>query len=48
MTHGFFERLIGFVTHVGDECLLLPHRVEFVREPNDVDRFFIDGPMDEI
>ena len=26
---------------------LLPHRVEFARDPSEVDRFFIDGPMEE-
>ena len=43
----FFRKIDWFRDHVGDECLLLPHRVEFVSEPNDVDRFFIDGPMDK-
>ena len=32
---------------MGDDCLLLPHRVEFARYPSEVDRFFIDGPMEE-
>ena len=43
----FFRKIDWFRDHVGDECLLLPHRVEFVSEPNDVDRFFIDGPMEK-
>ena len=43
----FFRKIDWFRDHVGDHCLLLPHRVEFVRDPSDVDRFFIDGPMEE-
>ena len=31
---------------MGDDCLLLPHRVEFAQHPGEVDRFFIDGPME--
>ena len=43
----FFRKIDWFRSHAGDDCLLLPHRVEFVRDPSDVDRFFIDGPMEE-
>ena len=43
----FFRKIDWFRTNVGDHCLLLPHRVEFVQDPSDVDRFFIDGPMEE-
>ena len=43
----FFRKIDWFRNHVGDDCLLLPHRVEFPRDPSDVDRFFIDGPMAE-
>ena len=43
----FFRKIDWFRSHVGDDCLLLPHRVEFARDPSEVDRFFIDGPMEE-
>ena len=43
----FFQKIDWFRRHVGDDCLLLPHRVEFARDPSEVDRFFIDGPMEE-
>ena len=43
----FFRKIDWFRSHVGDHCLLLPHRVEFAQDPCDVDRFFIDGPMEE-
>ena len=43
----FFRKIDWFRSHVGDDCLLLPHRVEFTHEPCEVDRFFIDGPMEE-
>ena len=43
----FFRKIDWFRGHVGDHCLLLPHRVEFAGDPCDVDRFFIDGPMEE-
>ena len=43
----FFRKIDWFRSHVGDDCLLLPHRVEFAGYPSEVDRFFIDGPMEE-
>ena len=43
----FFKKIDWFRSHAGDDCLLLPHRVEFDRDPSNVDRFFIDGPMEE-
>jgi len=43
----FFRKIDWFRNQLGDECLLLPHRVEFAWEPNAVERFFIDGPMSE-
>ncbi|MCB4406929.1 hypothetical protein [Synechococcus sp. MU1642] len=43
----FFRKIDWFRTNAGDDCLLLPHRVEFARHPSEVDRFFIDGPMAE-
>ena len=43
----FFRKIDWFRAHAGDHCLLLPHRVEFARDPSEVDRFFIDGPMEE-
>ncbi|TCD58116.1 hypothetical protein CWE16_02105 [Synechococcus sp. BS55D] len=41
----FFKKIDWFRNHVGDDCLLLPHRIELASDPSDVDRFFIDGPM---
>ena len=43
----FFGKIDWFRSHVGEHCLLLPHRVELVNDPCVVDRFFIDGPMAE-
>ena len=43
----FFRKIDWFRANLGDDCLLLPHRVEFARNPSEVDRFFIDGPMIE-
>jgi len=42
---GFFRKIDWFRSQTGDHCLLLPHRVEYAWEPNDVQCFFIDGPM---
>ena len=44
---GFFRKINWFRTQAGDECVLLPHRIEFSSVPNVVDRFFIDGPIAE-
>ena len=43
----FFRKIDWFRSHIGDDSLLLPHRVEFAQDPSAVDRFFIDGPMAE-
>ena len=43
----FFRKIDWFRGHAGDNCVLLPHRIELAREPNAVDRFFIDGSMDK-
>ena len=43
----FFQKIDWFRSHVGDDCLLLPHRIELSSDPCDVDRFFIDGPLEE-
>ena len=43
----FFRKIDWFRRQVGDDCLLLPHRIEFHSEPHAVDRFFIDGAMAE-
>jgi len=43
----FFRKIDWFRRHVGDDCLLLPHRIEFHSEPHAVDRFYIDGAMPE-
>lgn len=44
---GFFRKIDWFRSQTGNDCLLLPHRVELAWEPNAVERFFIDGPMPE-
>jgi len=41
----FFEKLCWFRQLMGEKALLLPQRMELIREPNRVDRFYIDGPM---
>jgi len=43
----FFRKIDWFRRHVGDDCVLLPHRIEFSSEPHAVDRFYIDGAMPE-
>ena len=43
----FFEKIDGFRRQHGDDCLLLPHRVEFVAQPHPIDRFYVDGTMPE-
>ena len=43
----FFRKIDWFRRLVGDDCLLLPHRIEFHSEPHAVDRFYIDGAMPE-
>lgn len=42
---GFFRKINWFRGQAGDDCVLLPHRVEFSSVPDVVDRFFIDGPI---
>ena len=42
---GFFRKIDWFRGQAGDECVLLPHRIEFSSLPHAVDRFFIDGPI---
>ena len=44
---GFFRKIDWFRGQAGDECVLLPHRIEFSSVPDVVDRFFIDGPMSD-
>ena len=44
---GFFRKIDWFCGQAGDDCVLLPHRVEFSSVPDVIDRFFIDGPMPE-
>lgn len=41
----FFHKIYSFAQHVGQECLLLPHRMEISPLPGQVDRLFIDGPV---
>ncbi len=43
----FFHKIDWFSQQVGDEYLLLPHRMELVHHPHPVDRFYIDGSIHE-
>ena len=42
----FLSKLVWFENNFGPDCVLLPQRVEYASEPNQVDRFYIDGPID--
>jgi len=42
----FFDKILHFQDFFGSDKLLLPHRIEFERFPNIVDRFYVDGPID--
>ena len=44
---GFFQKIDWFRGQAGEDCVLLPHRIEFSSTPDVVDRFFIDGPIPE-
>ena len=44
---GFFSKISWFRSQAGEDCVLLPHRIEFSSVPDVVDRFFIDGPIPE-
>ena len=44
----FFRKIFWFQHNAGERCLLMPHRYESFWKPADnIDRFFIDGPMFE-
>ena len=44
----FFRKIDWFRRQLGDECVLLPHRVELPDEPHPfMDRFYIDGPLQD-
>lgn len=43
----FFQKILWFTQLMGQECLLLPQRLEFSPVPHRVDRFYIDGPIAE-
>ena len=43
----FFHKINWFAREMGDSNLLLPHRYEVPGEPSFVDRFYIDGPIEE-
>ena len=43
----FFRKINWFRSQAGDDCVVLPHRIELAPQPHPVDRFFIDGPMPE-
>ena len=42
----FLQKILWFENVCGADSVLLPQRVEFALEPNQVDRFYIDGPID--
>ena len=46
----FFKKIAWFISQAGDNCVLLPHRIELASYPHPVDRFYIDGtiPEDEL
>ena len=44
---GFFRKIDWFRSQAGDDCVLLPHRIELSSIPDVVDRFFIDGPLSD-
>jgi len=41
----FFHKINWFRQHLGDQFVLLPHRMELPREPHWVEKFYIDGPL---
>ena len=42
----FFHKIYWFQQHIGENSVLMPHRYESYWKPvDDVDRFYIDGPM---
>ena len=43
----FFHKIKWFVNQMGTEHVLLPHRMELWRSPDQVDKFYIDGPVTE-
>jgi len=43
----FFHKILWFTEQMGPECLLLPHRMELWRTPDQVDKFYIDGPVSQ-
>ena len=43
----FFRKIDWFRSQAGDDCVVFPHRIEFAPDPHFVNRFFIDGPMQE-
>lgn len=44
----FFQKIFWFQQSLGERCVLMPHRYESFWKPVDtVDRFYIDGPMEE-
>jgi hypothetical protein len=43
----FFHKIFWFANQLGHQHLLLPHRMELWRQPDRVDKFYIDGPIPE-
>ena len=40
-----FQKMIWFNKELGDEKLVLPHRVEFLNCPHSIQKLYIDGPL---
>ena len=43
----FFHKINWFREQLGDQYLLLPHRMELPPEPHWVEKFYIDGPLQQ-
>ena len=43
----FFHKINWFIEQLGEDSLVLPHRMELWRRPDRVDKFYIDGPVPE-
>ena len=41
------HKILWFNKELGDDKLVLPHRVEFLNYPNFVQKLYIDGPLDD-
>ncbi len=44
----FFHKIVWFNKELGDEKLVLPHRVEFLKHPYFLQKLYVDGPSQEV